>query len=196
MSSATAAVPPGLLGGRATWRGGRRHPCPELPLDSIHVVRDNLRKSLDRALARIEDMREHALVFPTPNGGCHTLWILGHLAYIESLIVRTFMLGEENPLAAWEPVFDGADVSGDAGVFPPFDEVLARCRATRERTLALLDTLTESDLDRSSAKPPAGHDDTFGTWRACLQYVAEHTSMHRGQLADARRAAGVERMWV
>ena len=27
-------------------------------------------------------------------------------------------------------------------------------------------------------------------------YVAEHTSMHRGQLADARRAAGIGKMWV
>ena len=31
-----------------------------------------------------------------------------------------------NPLAEWEEVFDGADVSGDAGQFPPFVEVLAQ----------------------------------------------------------------------
>ena len=29
------------------------------------------------------------------------------------------------PLAHWEEPFDGADVSGDAARFPPFDEVLA-----------------------------------------------------------------------
>ena len=44
------------------------------------------------------------MVFPTRNGGCHTLWVLGHLAYIETLIVRTFMLGTVNPLAQWEEV--------------------------------------------------------------------------------------------
>ena len=165
-------------------------------MHSIELIRDNLTKSRDRALRRIEEMRAHCLVFPTPNGGPHTLWVLGHLAYIETQIVRTFVLGEPNPLAHWEPVFDGADVSGDARDFPPFDETLAKCREVREATLTLLATLTEADLDRPAAQIPKGYEDTFGTYRQCLQYVADHTYMHRGQLADARRAAGLERMWV
>ena len=163
---------------------------------SIDLIRDNLQKSRDRALAHVEDMRGHAVVFPTPNGGCHTLWTLGHLAYIETLVVRTFMLGEENPLAHWEATFDGAAVSGDITQFPPFDEVLARCRDVRQSTIALLNSLSEDDLDRVSANVPEGFADTFGTYRLCLQYVADHFYMHRGQLADARRAARLNRMWV
>jgi len=163
---------------------------------SIDLIRVNLEKSRDRVLARVEEMRAHGVVFPTPNGGCHTLWVLGHLAYIETLVIHRFMLGEPNPLAGWEEVFDGADVSGDARRFPPFDEVLARCREVRASTLALVGTLSEDDLDRPSAKAPKGFEDTFGTYRECLQYVADHWYMHRGQLADSRRAAGLERMWV
>lgn len=63
-------------------------------MQSIELIRDNLTRSRDRVLARIEDMREHCAVFPTPRGGSHTLWVLGHLAYIEALVVRRFMLGE------------------------------------------------------------------------------------------------------
>jgi uncharacterized damage-inducible protein DinB len=165
-------------------------------MQSIDLIRDNLKKSRDRVLLRVEEMREHCVVFPTRNGGGHTLWTLGHLAYIETLIVRTFMLGEANPLADWEETFDGADTSGDVSQFPPFDEVLARCREVRESTVALLDSLSEHDLDKVSAKVPEGFEDTFGTYRLCLQHVADHWYMHRGQLADARRAAGLERMWV
>ena len=165
-------------------------------MQSIDLIRDNLAKSRDRVLARIEEMREHAVVFPTPNGGCHTLWTLGHLAYIELLVVRTFMLGASNPLAHWEDTFDSADTSGDVGRFPPFDDVLATCREVRESTLALLGTLTEDDLDTPSTQVPEGFEDTFRTYRLCLQYVADHWYMHRGQLADARRSAGIERMWV
>lgn len=51
---------------------------------SIDLIRDNLRRSEEIVLARIEDMRDHCMVLPTPRGGCHTLWILGHLAYIEA----------------------------------------------------------------------------------------------------------------
>ncbi len=165
-------------------------------MQSIDLIRDNLKKSRDRVLARVEEMREHCVVFPTRNGGPHTLWVVGHLAYIETLVVRTIMLGEANPLAEWEAAFDGAEVSGDIGRFPPFDEALAKCREVRASTVALLDSLSEEDLDRVSAKVPRGFDDTFGTYRLCLQYVADHWYMHRGQLADARRAAGLERMWL
>ena len=165
-------------------------------MQSIDLIRDNLNRSRDRVLAHIEEMREHCMVFPTPNGGCHTLWILGHVAYIETLVVRTFMLGEPNPLAQWEEVFDGPDVSGGIDEYAPFDDVLATCHEVRESTLALLDSLSEDDLDTSSAKVPEGFENTFGTYRLCLQYVADHWYMHRGHLADARRAAGLGRMWV
>jgi len=165
-------------------------------VQSIDLIRENLIQSRERVLARVEEMREHAMVFPTPKGGAHTLWTLGHLAYIEATVIHVLMLGEVNPLAHWEEVFDGADVSGDALVFPPFDDVLATCRDARTSTLALLDTLSEADLDHVSAKAPKGFENTFGTYRKCLQYVADHWYMHRGQLADARRAAGLPRMWL
>jgi hypothetical protein len=122
--------------------------------------------------------------------------VLGHIAYIEAQVTRAFMLGERNPLAEWEETFDGPDVSGDISRFPPFDEVLSKCREVRESTLALVDSLSEHTLDQPSANSPAGFEATFGTYRLCLQYAADHWYMHRGHLADARRAAGLSRMWL
>lgn len=162
---------------------------------SIDLIRDNLTRSRELVLARVAEMREHCLVFPTPRGGCHTLWVLGHLAYIESLIIHRFMRGEPNPLADWEEMFDGADASGAEEDFPPFDQVLEECRSVRASTIALLDSLTEEDLDRPSVNVPDGVEALFDTYRSCFQYAADHWLMHRGQLADARRAAGLERMW-
>jgi len=165
-------------------------------MQSRDLIRDNLNRSLDRVLARVDDMRAHCAVFPTAEGGGHTLWVLGHMAFIEGLVVHHFMLGQPNPLAEWEDLFDGTDVSGDLNDFPPFDQVLSRCREMREWTLTHLGSLSEQDLDRESAQVPEGHEETFGSYRLCLQYVADHWYMHRGQLADARRAAGVDRMWL
>lgn len=110
-------------------------------------------------------------------------------------MIREIMLGGQNPLADWEDLFDGAEVSGDAGQFPPFDQGLDECRAIRASTTSLLDSLSEEGLDRASANVPDGVEGLFGTYRRCLQYAADHWFMHRGQLADARRAAGLERMW-
>src|ERR1044072_9538391 len=151
-------------------------------MESLSLVRDNLIKTRDRVLARVEEMREHSTVFPTPKGGAHTLWVLGHLAYIEALVIRRFMLGEPNPLAHWEEVFDGADVGGDPRRYPPLDDVLAACREPRQATLAVLGSLSEEALDPRSAQVPAGFDDTFGTYRLCLQYAADHWYMLRGHL--------------
>ncbi len=165
-------------------------------MQSIDIIRDNLKKSRDRVLAKVEEMRDHCIIFPTCNGGCHTLWVLGHLAYIEVLVVQVFMLGGQNFLTQWEEVFDGTDASGEISDYPPFDKVLARCYEVRKSTIELLDSFTEGDLDKISKNVPGGFEDTFGTYRLCLQFVADHWYMHRGHLADARRAAGLERMWL
>ena len=164
-------------------------------MESRQLIRENLERSEEIVLSRIEDMRAYSLVFPTPNGGCHTLWVLGHLAYIEGLVIHQFMLGETNPLEEWAAVFDGAEVSGDSDVFPDFDTVLGECRAMRSKTRAVLDRLSEESLDRAARACPEGAEELFGTYRRCLQSCADHWFMHRGQLADARRAAGLERMW-
>lgn len=147
-------------------------------------------------LARIEEMRDHCTVASTASGGPHTLWVLGHLAYVEHLVVQRLMMGKPNPLAHWEPLFDGEEVSGAHGHYPPFDQVLATCREARDLTLATLDALSEHALDNVSAVVPTGFEETFASYRDCLQYVADHWYMHRGHLADARRAAGVRRIWV
>jgi hypothetical protein len=152
-------------------------------MQSIELIRANLTQSRDRVLPRIEEMRDHGVVPPTPRGGCHTLWVLGHLAYIELEVIRRFMLGEENPLAGWQPVFDGEDVSGDITHYPPFNDVLAKCREVRESTLTLLDSFSEDDLDRVSAKVPqgaAGH----------VRHVSFVLSIRGRSLVHAPRAAG------
>ncbi|MEZ6197602.1 MAG: DinB family protein [Planctomycetota bacterium] len=164
-------------------------------MESIELIRGNLRKSRDIVLSKIEAMREHGLVFPTPRGGSHTIWVLGHLAYIEGLVVTRFAMGEDHPRPEWKEIFDGGEVPADPTAFPGFDETLAVCRAAREETIARLDGFSEADLDRPSPGCPAGVEDTFGTWRHCFQFVADHWYMHRGQLADARRAAAIDRMW-
>jgi hypothetical protein len=122
--------------------------------------------------------------------------VLGHLAYIESRVTNEFMLGVPNPLAEWAELFDGAEVSHDRSLLPPFDDVLSTCRGARANTLVLLNGLSEADLDLASVGAPDGYGEIFGTRRRCLQYASDHWYMHRGQLADARRAAGLERMWL
>ena len=164
-------------------------------MNSIDLIQSNLRRSQEIVLSRIEEMAKHCLVRPLPDGGCHTLWILGHLAFIESFVIHQIMLGEPNQVAGWKEIFDGDEVSDRADDFPAFEPVLKECRRLRAETIARLATLTEADLDQPSQKPPLGAEELFCDFRSCFQYASDHWLMHRGQLAVARRAAGMGRMW-
>ena len=165
-------------------------------MQSIDLIRDNLTKSKDRVLARVEEMREHCTVFPTPRGGGHTLWYPG--------IWRTSKL--------W--------LSADSCLGKRIRWLSGR-RSSTERTLVATSGAT---LHSTKCSPSAVKYGTDGgahrlTVRgrsrpiererasrlsiqicndccACRTWPTTGTMASRGHLADARRAAGVERMWL
>jgi len=160
-------------------------------MQSKDLVKMNLEMATGIVLPMIEDMKDAPLTFPTSKGGNHPLWVLGHITYAEGSIIQGMMLGESNPLAQWKDVFgDGTEPVGDADKYPPFDDVLSKCQEVHQANMALLDSMSEEDLDTSSKACPPEYEGFFGTYRQCFQMIANHWLMHRGQVADARRAAG------
>ena len=68
-----------------------------------------------RSLATIEDA---PLTFPTENGGCHPLWVMGHLAFVEGL-THEMLGGGTNPVAHWARDFRAGHGShGGPGAVP------------------------------------------------------------------------------
>src|SRR5688500_9065987 len=118
----------------------------------------------DAATARIaDDMRDAALTQPGGDGN-HTLWLLGHLAYIEADIPRIFF-GEATPIEHWPPLFaTPPDPRAGACAFLPFDEVLGKYRQLRARNLRLLDEVGEDGLDRLPTGTPPGFEDAMKTF--------------------------------
>jgi len=55
-------------------------------------------------LSVIDEMSGAATTFPTPNGGCHPLWVLGHLTLVEGMIPAA-LFGDKNPAAEWQQFF-------------------------------------------------------------------------------------------
>ena len=51
-------------------------------------------------LSVIDEMSDAATTFPTPNGGCHPLWVLGHLTLVEGSIPAVISVVEKIPLTA------------------------------------------------------------------------------------------------
>ena len=153
-----------------------------------------IRKSLDGAkmwlTALLQDVKSAPLTPPTPKGGNHPLWIVGHLAFSEARIVSQYIVGQGSPFAQWEPLFGrGSQPTPDASKYPSMDELLAELEKVRTRTLEVLGSMTDEDLSKPS-KAPADRAALFGTVGQCFTMLSHHMTFHAGQVADARKAMG------
>jgi uncharacterized damage-inducible protein DinB len=138
----------------------------------------------------IDKMNDAATTFPTPNGGCHPLWVLGHLTMVEGMI-PTVLYGDKNPVAEWQEYFgEHSEPVADASAYPSFAAVRSKYAELRERNLALLESLSEEDLDKLTKAPPQGREQEFATFGKSFLVLALHQLMHRGHATDALRAAG------
>jgi hypothetical protein len=155
--------------------------------DAIRFSLNLADEAMLQSLSAIEDA---PLTFPTSNGGCHPMWVLGHLTFIEAL-THELLAGEANPIASWGAMFGpGTTTTANAAQYPPFQEVRSRYIQLRKRTLQLLDSFSEADLDKRVSNPPQGLEKHFGTYGNAMLTLAFHQALHRSHITDAVRAAG------
>ena len=161
-------------------------------------TKDAIRYSLflaDMAVMRaLDQVKDIPLAFPTEHGGCHPLWVAGHLAWVEGM-TNEILTGQPSPVAGWGDLFgQNSTVTADARRYPSLAEVRARYSELRQANLAFLDSLTDADLDTPTRTQPQGLEEHFATYGKALLTIALHQTMHRGQLTDSFRTAGrVER---
>jgi uncharacterized damage-inducible protein DinB len=159
-------------------------------MNTKDVIKFALMVSNTAVLSVIDEMSDAATTFPTPNGGCHPLWVLGHLTFVEGMIPAV-LFGEKNPAAEWQQYFgENSEPVADAKAYPSFGEVREKYRELREQNLKLLDSLSDADLDKRTKAPPTGREKEFATYGQSFVVLALHQTMHRGNVTDARRAAG------
>lgn len=159
-------------------------------MNAIDVIKTGLGISQTWVLGMLQDMKDAPLTAPTPNGGNHPLWVLGHLTYSELELRECLMHGRPHPIPEWKDLFGrGSQPTDDAAKYPSMDELLQKFEEVRAETLAMLDGMTDADLDQPS-NVPEDMADFFGTFGKCLTAISLHFTLHGGQVADARRAAG------
>ncbi len=160
-------------------------------MKATELLRFQLTLSHDMTAALLADLQDAPLTSPTPNSGNHPWWVAGHLVYSEANLTSQILLGTPNPLAEWKGIFSGGTQPSDDGAgYPPYADILAKWDEVRANTLAIFDSLSDDDLDKPSANSPEGREAFFGTYGKVFSIITLHPVMHRGQLADARRALG------
>jgi hypothetical protein len=163
-------------------------------MQAIDVIRQALVMSDQGFCAIVSDMRDAALMTSTPGAkgghGNHTLWNVGHQAFIEGFIHHA-ITGKPHEFSEWASFFGTGTVSEiDAAKYPSFDEVLAKYKSVRARSLTLLDELGPEALDRKPAVVPPGFEDAMSNIGNTFLLCTLHQMVHYGQIADCRRVAG------
>jgi hypothetical protein len=124
--------------------------------------------------------------------GNHALWSLGHVTVIEGGL-RHIVAGEANPVEGWWPLFGtGTQPGDDPKAYPPFEEVLAKYHEFRAYNLKLLDRVGDAGLDATPPNVPPGFEQMMKTVGHTFLLIALHNMVHYGQIADARRVAGLK----
>jgi uncharacterized damage-inducible protein DinB len=155
--------------------------------DAIRFSLNVAEQAMFKSLAKIDDI---PLTSPTEEGGCHPLWVLGHLAFVEGLACE-MLTGEENPVAEWAELFAPDSIpTDDVAKYPPMSKVRARYLHLREMNRRFLDSLSDADLDKPTPWQPKGVEEHFATYGKALLTLALHQMAHRGQITDAIRSAG------
>lgn len=136
--------------------------------------------------ANLEGMtREHSLAQPSSGGNCAN-WILGHLTDVQNGVMR--LLGEE---PAWESEQlrrASFDPITEADQAIDWDTLRERFLASRERCLAAISRLSDDKLAETVPHPFGG----TCTRAELLNVLAFHQTYHAGQVALARRVAGLD----
>ncbi len=154
------------------------------------AIRFSLALAEEAVLRSLLAINDAPLTFPTAKGGCHPLWVVGHLAFVEGLAYN-LLSGKENPVADWAGMFgQDSTATADAGQYPQLAKVVEKYKQLRKTNLELLDSMSESDLDRATPWQPQGLEEHFATYGKSLLTLAMHQAMHRSQITDAIRSAG------
>lgn len=129
--------------------------------------------------------QEHSLAQPAQGGNCAN-WILGHLTNVHNGVMS--LIGEQ---PVWES--DQLRRAGfDPITGPPnaidWDTLRERFLDSKERCLAAVSRLSDQALAESVPNPFGGTVSRV----ELLNVLAFHQTYHVGQLALARRAAGLD----
>lgn len=161
-------------------------------MNTSDFIRMSMTASKEMSLMLINDLKDQPLAQPTAKGGNHAMWILGHLAYIESVMIHQLIQGKDTcTLAHHKEIFDAdGEPSTDPSIYPSFDQLFEDYTAARDETKAYLDSITQDDLHKPALGCPEDWKPYFGTVAQCLDFIAHHPSLHFGQLADIRKSLG------
>lgn len=139
----------------------------------------------------LRDFPEDKALFSPFAGANHAIWILGHITWVDDLVLQTWGKQPSALSQNWAQLFAWKTTpTADAARYPSFGAMKDYLASRREA----LTTWFQS-LDAATLASPLGHDfDSFARSVGHLPgSIACHENMHAGQLTVVRKALGLTR---
>lgn len=158
-------------------------------MNSREALKSSMEGSEFVANAYLADLSDAELLTrPLPDCN-HIAWQLGHLIHAEHQIIDGVRPGSmpKLPEGFAERHAKEKAQSDNAADFLSKDEYLKLAKEQRAGTLALLETISDTDLDQPSPEPFRSFAPTVG---ALFTMQGTHWMMHAGQWAVIRRKLG------
>ena len=161
-------------------------------MTSKELLYSQLEMLLDWIEGPARDMADKPMTFPTPAGGNHPTWNMGHLAYAERSMIN-MITGEANPHQDWAGSLGvGSTPTDNPDDYPPYEQLLQDFIDARHHTLAVLSAMTDEELQGPLKNPPPPHPNSpdISSCARVFSIMILHSAIHLGQLLDCRRALG------
>ena len=158
-------------------------------MDSRAVLRQSIALADMIAERYLSDL-ENAELFVRPAPGAnHIAWQLGHLIASEYRLINGIRPGSmpDLPESFIDQYTKETAEIDDPSQFHTKDDYLRLLKQNREATLAVVDQMSDEDLDQEA---PEMLRERFPTIGAIMALQAIHTTMHAGQWAILRRQLG------
>lgn len=155
-------------------------------------IRNELRRRLEEShagvLAVVTGWDDTTAALPiTPQWTARE--VLAHLAAAElghNLVIRRLLAGEPTELPGFDlDAYNQAEVAARQG--RSLAELIAEYRANRAATLALLDTVSETDWDKGGLHPGGFATTVAGTFRVIVIHEQRHLRELRAALTAQKR---------
>lgn len=142
----------------------------------------------------VETLSDEQLLVRAGGAGNHALWIMGHLAVSDELLMLPFT-GEESglPENAKERFAAGSQPSERREDYPSREELLGYLDKTRKRTIAWGLSLRGDALWNAAPEEVAVIAPNAAS---ALHTLAEHDYLHAGQLATIRASLGMRPLFM
>lgn len=157
--------------------------------ESLALDLDGTREWTLRLLADLRDEDWHYQPGP---GLAHALWICGHLACSQSVLVHVRCLGRaplDGALAAHFPIGGPVKSAAEHG-YPPVDVVLREMTAIHAATLAAVRGMSDAALAEAAWGKDGAVHPHYRDKRGAIAHCNRHEAFHAGQIATIRRLLG------